>query len=1081
MKTRLAGDTMTFFQTALLAAVLVVPALGQISTATLTGLITDPSQARLPHVSVTLTNEETGVASTTTTNPQGEYSFPLLAPGRYKLESSVQGFRGYSRSGILLEMGRVARLDITMELGQLSEKVEVTGAAPLLESESASIGQFIEHKTIADMPLTGRRVGELLGLMGNAVFITGDVIRPRVSIAGGRGDQQQWMLDGVNSSNMALEVPQALFNPPVESVQEIRIQQNSYSAEYGNTSGGVVTISTKSGTNKYHATAYEFLRNDKLDARNFFADEKEPLRWNVFGFTAGGPAIKNRTFFFTSVEWQKQRIGNTRLFTVPSLLQRAGDFSQTTNAAGTLVRVYDPGTTRADPANASRMIRDPFPGNVIPASRFDPVANNFFRNAVQILNLTTWTSKVDHVIGDHDRLSGRFVLHDFPVSNTAVYDEPAADPNANTALRRAYSLLINEIHNFTPVLINDLRFDWQPRRNWNRSVGLDQGWPEKLGLKGASPRAYPRVTASGFAAQGLGTQERVQIPIHDTQFIDAISWFRGAHSVKIGGEFRMARNVDIQNSQMSGVLAFGVQPTALPTVGNTGNAIASMLLGRPDSGSILKTDVLDRRSKYIAFFAQDDWKVTARLTLNLGVRWEAHTPRIDVNNRQSGFDMGKINPISGTPGVVTFAGLDGMGVHVYAGDWNNIGPRVGLAWKPFGQRTVIRSGYGIFYGVPLPGSNTAAAGFQTSGTFQSPDNGITPPFLLRNGFPDTSRAELGPGFGSVRVGQAATFSPEFIEYNRTIGYTQQWNFGIQREIGWNTLVDTSYVASVGHKLNGPNTSINQVPVALMAAGNAQARRPFPQFANVTTLNPMWGNSSYHSLNVKVEKRFSRGLNFLANYTFSKFIDDVNAAQEIGQVGGGIQNLYDRKAEKALSGNDARNRFVISSVYELPVGKGRKWLNHGFASMVLGGWNVGAIGLLQAGSPYGLVMQTNNTNAFNPGSQRVNVLRDPALPASQRSVSRYFDTTAVAAPAPYTFGNGGRAMLTGPGIRNLDMSLLKNHRFREGGNVQFRLESLNILNHANFEEPGRALGSAGFGVISAARDPRILQLGLRLEF
>ena len=244
---------------------------------------------------------------------------------------------------------------------------------------------------------------------------------------------------------------------------------------------------------------------------------------------------------------------------------------------------------------------------------------------------------------------------------------------------------------------------------------------------------------------------------------------------------------------------------------------------------------------------------------------------------------------------------------------------------------------------------------------------------------------------------------------------------------------------------------------------------------------MWGNSTYHSLNVKVEKRFSHGLNFLANYTWAKFIDDVNAAQEIGQVGGGIQNLYDRRAEKALAGNDVRHRFVLSSVYELPVGKGRRWLSHGFGAMVLGGWNVGAIALLQAGSPYGLVTQTNNTNAFTPGSQRVNVLRDPALPASERSVERYFDTTAVAAPAPYTFGNSGRALLTGPGIRNLDMSLLKNHRFRENANVQFRVESLNILNHANFEEPGRALGSAGFGVISAARDPRILQLGLRFEF
>src|SRR5262249_46736360 len=311
------------------------------SSGTLTGIITDPSQSNLPGVSLALTNEATGVTERAASNTQGEYTFPLLQPGRYRLMVDAKGFRPYARTGIVLESARVSRLDVKMEIGQVNEVVEVSASTPRLESESSTVGQFIEHKTVVDMPLTGRRVGELLASGGNTVFIQGDVIRPRVAVAGGRADQQQWLIDGVNGSNIALEVPQALFNPPVEAVQEIRVQQNSYSAEYGNTSSGVVAMTTRSGTNQWRGTLYEFFRNDKLDARNFFAAQKAPLRWNIFGFVAGGPIIRNKTFFFTNVEWQKERVGATQTMTVPTELQKAGNFSQTFTAAGALIPIYD--------------------------------------------------------------------------------------------------------------------------------------------------------------------------------------------------------------------------------------------------------------------------------------------------------------------------------------------------------------------------------------------------------------------------------------------------------------------------------------------------------------------------------------------------------------------------------------------------------------------------------------------------------------------------------------------------------------------------------------------------------------------
>ncbi|MFN7937511.1 MAG: TonB-dependent receptor [Bryobacteraceae bacterium] len=1071
--------------------------LAQLSSGTLTGIVSDPSQARLANVAIKLTNEQTGVVAHVVTASTGEYTFPLLPSGSYKIEAESSGFQRSMRSGIVMELGRTVRMDITLQLGQVTETVEVSSASPLIESESATVGQFIENKTIADMPLNGRRVGDLLGLMGNGAYIRGDVIRPRVVIGGGRADQQQWLLDGVNSSNIALEVPQALFNPPVEAVQEIRIQQSAYTAEFGNSSSGVVAMTTRSGTNQFHGLLYENLRNDKLDARNFFADRKPPLRWNVFGGALGGPVIKNRTFFFSHVEFQRQRVGEVRNLTVPTDLQRRGDFSQTTSTAGALTRIYDPATY-----DAVTRVRTPFPNNVIPTSRFDPVgakivplfpaanrpatnlagANNFNRNAVSALNITTWTSKGDHIFNDKDRVSVRYVLHDFPTFITPAYDEPAADPNASNTVRRAHSLLINETHSFSPTVLNDFRFNWQPRSFHPTTLSIDQGWPTKLGLKGVSDRAFPRVNTTGYAALGSTAQERVQVPIHDTHVVNTLSIYRGQHSLKTGGEVRLARNVDDLNSFMSGQFGFAIQPTSNPAnAANTGNALASLLLGFPNSGDVLDSDLLDRRAKYFALFVQDDWKVTQNLTLNLGLRWEAHTPKFDANNRMNGFDALAMNPVSNTPGIVTFAGKNGLGSKLYNGDWNNFMPRIGIAWKPFGRTgTVIRAGSGVFYQVPLPGSNNNSAGFAAQAAYTTPDNGITAPFYLRDGFPGgVTSPDLGPAFGAVRVGQAAALNFDYVEVNRRIGYTMQWNFSVQQSMGWNSIIEVDYLGTVGHKLSGPNVNINQVRPELMGAGNAQSRRPFPQFGNVTTTAPMWGNSSYHGVNLKYEKRFSDGLNLLANYTFSKFIDDVAAAQEIGAVSG-MQNYYSRQSEKALSGNDIRNRFSFSSVYELPWGVKRKFLSNGPAAVILGGWNIGAIMTLQQGSPFGLTTQVNNLNAFS-GGQRVNVLRDPKLPKSQQTVQRYFDTEAVVAPPQFTFGNASRSLLTGPGLANLDLSLLKNFKFAETWNLQFRLEAFNSLNRANFEEPGGALGSPNFGVINASQSARSMQLGLKLTF
>ena len=1074
---------------------LAAPALRGQGTGSVTGVVSDASQARLPGATVAVTNLDTGVSATVTTNEAGEYTIPLLQVGRYELTAGAPGFRTHAQSGLLVELGRVSRLDLALEVGEVTETVEVVGSAPLVESESSTVGQFIENKAVTDMPLNGRRAGELAALMGNAVTISKGVIRPRIAVAGSRGDQQQWLIDGVNSSNVALEIPQALFNPPVEAVQEMRVQQNGYSAEYGNSAGGVMTIVSRSGTNQLHGSLYEFIRNDKLDARNFFAARKAPLRRNVFGFAAGGPVVRNRSFFFVNNEWQKQRIGVTNTLTVPTLAKREGDFSGTTNNAGALTRIFDPFSGGAD--------REPFANNVIPTSRLDPVgrnlsafypspnrpasnaagANNFVGNRTNALNLSTLTLKADHHFSERDRFTFRFILHDFPTNNTPVFTQPAADPFGISTDRRAFSFLFSEVHTFTPTLINDLRWNWQPRRFQFQLLEADGEWPQQLGLLGVNGSPFPRVGASGYIAMGRANQHRIQRPIRDTHIVDSLTWFHGGHTVKFGGEARLSRNQDDLRRWVSGNLDFRPQGTRLPGTGNTGDSVASMLLGYVHRGRIQEFDTLDRRAQYYAGFVQDDWKATQNFTLNLGLRWETHTPRTDALDRQNGFDLTAVNPVCNCPGTLTFASRDGLGRTVYDGDYNNFSPRVGFAWQPLGDgKTVIRSSYGLFYGPPLPGSNNTAAGFGVEGDFVTPDNGITAPFLLRDGFPAPSRAELGPGFGAVEPGARPVFSPQFIDRERQITYSQMWNLSLQRSLGATTVLELSYLGNVGHKLPARGSlSINQVRPENFGPGNRQQFRPFPQFNAVSAVTRMWGNSNYHGFNLKLERRFSQGLSFLTNYTWSKFIDDTPAQFEAGEADVAIQNLYNRAAERGLSGNDVRHRLVWSSVYEIPFGKDRAVLNSGPLAMVLGGWNFGTIITLQQGSPMALTTQVNGINGFTPGPQRVDVVGDPELPASQRTVERFFDTTAVAQPARFTFGNSGRDILTGPGIINFDMSLLKNHRWGERFNVQFRFEAFNFFNRAQFNEPGRALGAANFGVISSAGDPRSLQFGLKFAF
>ncbi|MEO7649986.1 MAG: hypothetical protein ABIZ80_05930, partial [Bryobacteraceae bacterium] len=699
-------------------------------------------------------------------------------------------------------------------------------------------------------------------------------------------------------------------------------------------------------------------------------------------------------------------IGVTRTYTVPTGLEKLGDFSRSVNAAGALIPVYDPSTTRT--VN-NQVLRDPFPANRIPSGRLDPVAlnvlkyypspnrapdtlagaNNFRGNAVNLAPRHNLIVKVDENLGQKDKLTGRYIYTREDETTSSLYPDAGADTTAFPVRHLsfyygAWTRLVS------PTMVNELRVTSEDRFFHSKPQGLGGDWVSKLGLRGVPDHAFPAFNATGLV--GIGQpNERQQFPIRQYQYSDNFTWIRGRHALKFGGEGRRGSNVDVVNV-ISGSFGFTPQATGLPGAANSGNGLASLLVGFPTSFSARQTPVLDRYTWYLGAFVQDDWNVHKDLTLNLGLRWETDTPTVDKNNRLNFFDLNAINPVSGTPGVVRFAGRDGYSNQVYNPDWNNFGPRTGFAWKAFGsEKTVVRGGLGVFFSHPGGGTvNSASLGVERSLTLNSPDNGITAPFLLKDGVPGLSLAAptLDDSFGAVRVGQNANTAVTFYEPNRRTGYAVQYNFGIQRELPGRMVLDVSYVGSVLHKQPNSNITINQIAPSRLVRGAVQRDRPFPQFSNVTILSPAFGDGSYNSGLLRVEKRLSSGLNFQASYTWAKQLNNYSAPS-VGDEADTYSNYYDRRSDWGPDGNDIRHRLTWSSVYEVPIGKGRRFLSTSPLRWVLGDWAAGAIVIVQSGAPFTVTTQVNTTNAFSAGPLRADVLRDPSL--SEPTLGRWFDT------------------------------------------------------------------------------------------
>jgi len=1087
----------TAFQRLMLVAVVLVAGGGTAwSQARLTGTVRDSSQAVVAGARVVARNVSTGQTTAAQTNNSGVYSIAFLSFGQYELSCELPGFKKFVRSGIILETGTTTTVDVMLELGAVSEVVSVSASTPVLESESGAIGQLIENKVILNLPIQSRRGAALVRLMGNVAFASeeGGQSIPRFSLAGGRSYNQMWYLDGGAAQNQTNGSPQLSINPPNEALQEFKVMANNYPAEYGRSGSGLIVMTTRAGGNEWHGSAYEWLRNDKLNARTFFDPAKAALRYNIFGATLGGPVKKNKTFFFASYEGGRRRTGVTLTRNVPHPAEVNGDFSARTD-----IRVLDPRTrTATSPAQ-------PFPGNVIPQTRIDPIgkafaslypapnvpgnnparapSNNYRANASDKLTQDFYTGRIDHQLSERDRLFGRVTIIHAPEVVAAIFPTTAADERAGIRENENRNFLVNWQRTLRPSLVNEARYMYYKRKFINRGAGTGSGLNGRLNLGGVDPNALARVTVTGHASLGQGTHERLQGPIMTHQFSDSLLWVKGNHSLKAGIEYRYSSNTEDQNSLTGGMFGF--------TDRATNSGIASLLLGWTNTGRLLDSDIINARSNYYGAYIQDDWKVNSRFTLNLGLRWELDFPRWEAENRQSGFDPVVINPVSGTPGVVTFAGRNAVGRHAHDFDANNWGPRFGFAYRA-AAGLVIRGGYGIFYNgqYQVSVNNSLIQGFSLNGSFPSPDGGFTPAFLLQNGMPPVAPAALDASFGAVPVGRAVTTAPDFIAGDHANGSSQQWNLTIQKELPGNLLLETAYLANVGHKLSGPSVNINEIPLVngRGPAAQSQTARPFPQFADVTRIAPSWGNSSYHALNVKLEKRYSGGLNFLGNYTWAKFIDDVEGSDELGGgAGNGYQHTGARRLDKALAGADLRHRLAWSSLYDLPFGAGRRWpIHNALLNHLAGGWTIGGILEARTGAPYGVIESTNRLNTFS-ASQRPHLLRDPKLPSDRsraEKIQQFFDTSAFQAPGNGILGTASRTNGPGPGFLGLDLTVQKLFRLSDRFGLTFRADIVNFPNIPAFAPPNQLRGDGNFGKIGGVltgSTGREIQISLRLAW
>ena len=1074
---------------------------------TIQGVVTDSSRAIVPNVQVTVTNVQTGVSQDTTTNEVGFYTVPLLRAGMYRIEAVAPGFAPKQVSSLRLEVGQTARVDFELAIGAVAETVNVTASAQLLNTETTDVGQVIDNKRIVEMPLNGRNYLQLAqftaGVLparqlgrGSRSGQEGNVIAMGMAAA-----QNTVLLDGNDNSSRTSGGPlgweaQAV-KPPVDAVAEFKVVTNNTSAEYGYRSGAKVLVTTRSGTNEFHGSLYEFLRNDKLDGTNFFANRagsaKPTYRQNQFGGTAGGPIIGNRTFFFGSYQGTRIRLGRSYTSSVPSRDVKSGDFSQ---QPAQIRNIFDPLTLTGSGANARRQ---PFAGNRIPQNRWDPVAkrildlypdpniagrehlpNNYFRSPSDADDADQYDMRIDHNITDQHRIFGRYSIRNQFKDEPGILPPPAFGGGSGGQEVRldGDNVAANLASVFGPTKFNELRFGWS-QLNTAFDIHLKENLNAEFGIKGVpgdtfgdgKDHGFSLFIPSGFAEVGpRGFWPNIN-NLHNLLIADSFAIQRGRHGIKFGGEFRRTNIYREAMRHRRGRFTFsGVYTSELPNSGpsrsSTGNSLADMLLGMAGGGLMGNAQGENAIVPYYGFFFQDDWKVTSRLTINAGLRWELfHKPYFpNVENQTVGRYLTTFaNGVAPSEERMVFpeSSKDCGCKH----DLNNFAPRLGIAWQAL-RGTVIRAGAGIYYGE----ANSITNEFTnyTAGPPKHVEVNLVQPretssLIVREGFPPYRTGVIPSG---VNLDTRYDLQP--------IMYVGQWFFDVQQNLPGDILLTLGYNgtktthAAYARDINAPATPHPTVQAA--------QRRIRPEWNNVSLIE-FAGNASYNALAVKGEKRFTRGFTFLSSFTWAHNIDQ--AEENLLEGGSGRATEWDISRERANSTLDRRLAWVSSVLYELPFGKGKTLAASGVPAALFGGWQLGAIVSLLRGTP---LDHTFNVDNQNLGRNRGDYVRNPNLPSSERSIDRWFDLGFVTTAAPGTISNAGRNLIYAPGVRNVDLIVAKNFVLPwEGHYVQFRAEGFNAFNTANFGIPNTSVGSPNAGRINSADEPRRIQFGLKYVF
>jgi len=1145
-------------RTSLLCLLALTPGLLFAQNPTVSGRILDSTEASIPNARVEITNRNTGVRTATDSNAEGFYVLPPVSPGTYQVTVAAPGFKEAKIESFPLEIGQARTINLTLQPGEVKESVTVVDAAPLVTTARADRGTVVENKFLMSIPLNIRNPYLLLANVPGVTTgrLAGDNTASQSTtnnfrINGGRGSTSEILIDG--AANTGTYNNQVSAMPMLDSIQEFKVNTSPYAAEFGRTGGGVVSFSIKSGTNTLHGTFHEFLRNSVLDAAGFNSNRagltsKPSFKRNQFGFTSGGPVWipklyngRNKTFWFVAYEGLRQRSLNPYTNTVPTELERRGDFSQSRDTNGSPFLIYDPRTTRLDPdrpAGVTRYIRDLFPGNMIPSGIINPIGpnafkyypapnqrglgqsdiNNFFVAAANALDGDRIDWRVDHQINSSHSL---FVRHNWFENINAqplVFGNvasPVETPNRIPGI----NFVVNHTWTAGPGTIfqHHGSFAQSETNRTPLSLDFDQtslGLPSSL-VQGQRVKYFPVFSTAGAAQLGVTGTGYNAVKSRTWQYNAAVTMLRGSHTFKVGFDARRFPVSIDQSSPLnissSGTFTAGPNPQA--AAARTGRGVADLLLGASTVSYTLRPIELHRHPYYAAYF-QDEWKLRRNVSLTMGIRYSLELPRTEDGDKYVFLDMESRNPLDGkVPGVgplfggVGFVGVNGRGRRTQIADRKNWDPRIGIAWE-LNPLTVVRSGFGVFTSSIAPNTD-ASLGFQrTTTSLAAQPDGVTPLFNLSNPLPGGFVQPTGNSLGlETNLGQGVSGPVR----QQRLPYQMQWSFDVQRQLPWKSVIEVGYAGSAGVALPA-GVQYNQLPDSQLSLGTqllqtvnnpfagyitdttstlsrptiqrGQLLRPFPQFTGMSASQAPVGHSTYHAMQMRVERRFADGLALLFAWTHSKLIDNVgDFGTFLGPAGFTNNNCF--SCDRALSFYDIPDVVRLSLRYELPFGVGKPRLNHGVMARVLGGWSAATYFTWDNGTPV-QVTGPNDSNSFG-GSQRPTATGQPAHIDSREYVdgAKYFNSAAFSRSPQFTFGNVSRNLpdVRVPGNHNWDILIEKRISFTERFALDFRTELFNAFNNVVFAGPQTNVTSADFGLIrlSQVNVPRQIQFGLRFSY